>query len=316
MEIVTKSLPMELVPVDEPEDAHPGTFHAIISSQRTDRDGDQLWADEWEQPLPDHVVINGDHDNNHIMSIVGSGQPQLEADRKVHVRGSYAETDFAQDTRKLVNGKHLRTLSCAYREKRGEKGVRRELVNASFVVVPSNVDCVVVESKSHDLQIESNIPEKRPTPLDVKMRKAGDDVVKTFVALTQKELQAMTPQQRVQAIHDMSNELGSQCQYYDGSPLVDGKTFGSTEVVFKWEPTAEELQLCTPTVTLSEDKKSYVLQINDADGRNVFSQDFSAPEAPSPEADHLSADREKEKALALADARFKTFTANSFEEGS
>lgn len=300
MEIVTKSLPMELVPVDEPEDAHPGTFHAIISSQRTDRDGDQLWADEWEQPLPDHVVINGDHDNNHIMSIVGSGQPQLEADRKVHVRGSYAETDFAQDTRKLVNGKHLRTLSCAYREKRGEKGIRRELVNASFVVVPSNVDCVVVESKSHDLQIESNLPAKKPTPLDVKMRKVGDDAVKTFVALTQKELQAMTPEQRTQAIHDMSNELGAQCQYYDGSPLVDGKAY-----------TPEDL-----SIELSRENGKDILHVKDASGNTLVSQEIPmAPAAPSSEADHLAADQaEKEKALALADARFKEFAAD-IEEG-
>ncbi len=90
MEISIKSLPMELQPVNEPADAYPGTFHAIVSSPRLDRDGDQLWADEWEQPLPDHVVINGDHDNNHIMSIVGSGKPILEGDNKIHVRGYYA----------------------------------------------------------------------------------------------------------------------------------------------------------------------------------------------------------------------------------
>lgn len=138
-----------MVPV-EGEEAGPGTFHAIVSSEKQDRDGDELWAGEWEQPLPEHIVINGDHDNQHIMSTVGSGPPTLEADNKIHVRGTYAETQFAQETRKLVNGKHLRSLSCAYREKTTTKGVSRELVNASFVVVPSNTDCVVLDSKSFE----------------------------------------------------------------------------------------------------------------------------------------------------------------------
>ncbi len=228
------------------------------------------------------------------------------------------ETDFAQDTRKLAkpgpNGSppHLQTLSCAYREKRGEKGIRRELVNASFVVVPSNVDCVVVESKSHEFVVETDMPAKKPTPLDV--AKSGKDAVKTFVALAQKDLQAMTPGQRTQAIHDMSNELGAQCQSYNGSPLVDGKASG-TSLVEKWTPTKEELEKCTPSIILGDDGK-YVLQVKDADGKTVVTQEFSqATEATLPEADHADQAEDKEKAMALAKARFGVFTADSLEEG-
>lgn len=148
MDIQVKSMTAELVPVENDDTSGPGALHVIASTERRDRDGDQLWADEWEQPLPEHVQVIGDHDNNHILSTVGSGTPTLEADNKIHVRGSYAETQYAQDVRKLVNGKHLRNLSVAYREKRGQKGVSRELINVSFVNVPSNVEAVVVESKS------------------------------------------------------------------------------------------------------------------------------------------------------------------------
>lgn len=171
MNIELKSLQAELVPVADENDSGPGTFHAIISSEKRDRDGDQLWADEWETPLPDHIQIVGDHDNNHIMSTIGSGAPTFK-DGKIHVEGAYADTDYAQNARKLVNGKHLRHLSVAYREKRGEKGaVSRELINASFVNVPSNTDAVVLESKSANLDGQGS----------------------------------------AQAIHDMAHAMGAEC---------------------------------------------------------------------------------------------------------
>lgn len=148
MDISLKSLAAELVPIDDEANDPVGSFHAIITSPKLDRDGDELWAEEWEQPLPDHIQIVGDHDNSHIMSTIGSGPPVMESDNKIHVRGTYATTGYAQDARKLVNGKHLRHLSVAYREKTNSKGVSRELINASFVNVPSNTDAVVLESKS------------------------------------------------------------------------------------------------------------------------------------------------------------------------
>lgn len=267
-EVVVKSAMAEMVPVDGDEsDSGPGHFHAIISSQKRDRDGDQLWADEWEQPLPDHIVINGDHDNNHIMSTVGSGPPTLESDNKIHVRGDYAETQFAQDTRKLVNGKHLRTLSCAYREKPGEKGVRRELINASFVLVPSNTDCVVVDSKSYEIKI---------TPADMPK------------TLQRKDIDP-TPQQRIQMVHDLSLDLGAQCttdemfgdmKKYSGSVLPGGFT-AEVEV----------------------DKDCSVLEVKDAVGNILMTHRFSqAPEA-HPDGSDSTADPAKDaEALARAKA--------------
>lgn len=156
--IVTKAMAAELIPVDDGSDPV-GSFHAIISSEKRDRDGDQLWANEWETPLPEHIQIIGDHDNHHIMSTIGSGPPTLESDNKIHVRGNYATTSYAQDARKLVNGKHLRHLSVAYRETTTQKGVTRELVNASFVNVPSNTEAVVLESKSAELSGDTLLSE-------------------------------------------------------------------------------------------------------------------------------------------------------------
>jgi hypothetical protein len=78
-----------------------------------------------EAALPEHVVINNDYDNMRVGSIVGSGKSMLETDNKIHVRGAWADMSAAQDTRKLINGKHLRNLSCAYRDKRWEGSYAR-----------------------------------------------------------------------------------------------------------------------------------------------------------------------------------------------
>lgn len=171
-DIQLKAMAAELVPIENETGSGPGALHIIASSPKLDRDGENLWADEWETPLPDHVQIVGDHDNNHILATVGSGVPTLEADNKIHVRGSYADTDHAQQVRKLVNGKHLRHLSVAFREKRTQKGVARELINVSFVNVPSNTDCVVLDSKSLGL------PDEMKTMLDDVVKDALKDTLK------------------------------------------------------------------------------------------------------------------------------------------
>lgn len=245
MDIQLKTMAATVVPVEGDEnDSGPGSLHVIASSPKLDRDGETLWADEWEQPLPDHIQIIGDHKNNEILSTVGSGTPTLESDNKIHVRGTYATTTYAQEVRKLVNGKHLRHLSAAFREKRSQKGVLRELINASFVNVPSNTDAVVLESKSYDGR------------------------QKEFAEMVVKELTAMTQADRLQAIHDMSYNLGAQC-------------FNAIE---------------TGDVKAVDDKELYIKQ---DDGTFVLYKEFSqAPEAP-PEGADPTADQAKEDTAAL-----------------
>lgn len=271
MDIQLKSMTAVLEPQQDEADDPVGTFHAIISTEKRDRDGDQLWADEWEQPLPEHIQIIGDHDNNHIMSTIGSGPPTLEPDKKIHVRGTYATTTFAQDARKLVNGKHLRTLSVAYREKKGEKGVTRELVNASFVNVPSNTDAVVVESKSH-------------TPNDMPgARKPSGELSDETKSLIQDIVKQTLKSAGVAYIEK------------------DVELFGGGQVVLD-----RLTQLGLEILVNEKDSTITVKQKDNVLGTHKFSQ---APEAPSKEADP-PADTAKEKALALARVKTRTFTAD------
>lgn len=132
-------------------DDGPGTFEVVLSDSKLDRDGDVLLPNEWELPLPSHITFVNDHDHN-VGSVVGSATPTLEGD-KIVCRGTYARTQAGQDTRMLVKDRHLTHVSVAYREKRDRKSnsVSRELINGSFVVVPSNTNAKVLASKSFGL---------------------------------------------------------------------------------------------------------------------------------------------------------------------
>jgi hypothetical protein len=229
MDIQLKTMAATLVPVEGDEsDSGPGSLHVIASSPKRDRDGETLWADEWEQPLPDHVQIIGDHKNNEILSTVGSGVPTLESDNKIHVRGSYADTTYAQEVRKLVNGKHLRHLSAAFRD-----------------------------SKSYD----------------------GKQ--KAFAEMVVKELSNMTQADRLQAIHDMSFNLGAQC--FNAIETGDVKDAGMPLVQKYYEGLA---------------KMGYEVILK-RDGNVIEVKEFpQAPEAPPQGADP-TADQAEEDTAAL-----------------
>jgi hypothetical protein len=148
MDITTKAVSATITDTSTSADDFPGTFMVELSNESLDRDGDTLKADEWEQPLPDQITFVNDHTHK-MASVVGSAKPSLE-DGKIICRGDWAETQNGQDTRKVI--KHVPYTSVAYREKRDRKSgnVSRELINGSFVVVPSNPKAKVLASKGFD----------------------------------------------------------------------------------------------------------------------------------------------------------------------
>lgn len=148
MDILTKAVSATITDTSTSADDFPGTFMVELSNESLDRDGDTLKADEWETPLPEQITFVNDHTHK-MASVVGSAKPTLE-DGKIICRGDWAETQNGQDTRKVI--KHVPYTSVAYREKRDRKAgtVSRELINGSFVVVPSNPKAKVLASKSFD----------------------------------------------------------------------------------------------------------------------------------------------------------------------
>jgi hypothetical protein len=148
MEIITKAVNATIEDTSATADEFPGTFLVELSNESLDRDGDTLKADEWETPLPQQITFVNDHTHK-MANVVGSATPELVGG-KIMCKGEWAATANAQDTRKVI--KHVPYVSVAYREKHDRKAgtVSRELVNGSFVVVPSNVRAGVLASKSVD----------------------------------------------------------------------------------------------------------------------------------------------------------------------
>ena len=103
MDIKTKTIEATIEDVEG--SSGPGEFTVALATPDLDRDGDELTADGWEMPLPEHITFVNDHTHK-VNSVVGSAKPTLEGENII-CRGTYAETDNAQDTRKLVRGKHI-----------------------------------------------------------------------------------------------------------------------------------------------------------------------------------------------------------------
>lgn len=146
MNVVEKSVDAAVNPV---ESEHPnGEFEVILSTEDLDRDKENLWIDEWEQPLPDKIHIDGDHGRT-LEKTVGSAVPVIEGDKLIG-KGIYAGTPYAQMVRQLVNEGHINSVSVTFSEKKDQKdnSVRRELLNAAFVAIPANPKAVVVSSKA------------------------------------------------------------------------------------------------------------------------------------------------------------------------
>jgi hypothetical protein len=135
------------------DDAFPGTFRVVLSTPDQDRDGDTLLPDEWKMPLPDRITFDSDHGMS-VATTVGSGVPSIDKDGRLIVDGEFSSLPRAQETRTLVNEKHITKTSVAFMtvpstEKGAPKGAKlRELLNGAFVAVPSNDHAEVLDSKS------------------------------------------------------------------------------------------------------------------------------------------------------------------------
>jgi hypothetical protein len=128
-----------------------GEFSLILSTDGTDRDGENLWAAEWAE-LPAKCHLDSDHAFSKGQSVpftVGSGVPEITENGDLQVTGSYAGTDHGQLVRQLVKEGHVWQASVAYQEHEDDDGnVTRELLNGSIVGVPSNPEAVITSSKA------------------------------------------------------------------------------------------------------------------------------------------------------------------------
>lgn len=143
------------------DSAEVGTFEVILSTPTADRDGEEVKAEEWKAPLPDHITFDVDHGMS-VATTVGSGVPTLDDKGRLIVRGRWASTPLAQQTRALVNEDHIRTVSVAFLRLAEKDGApQRELLNGAFVSVPANAEALILNSKSLQDQL-AQPPEEDP----------------------------------------------------------------------------------------------------------------------------------------------------------
>lgn len=175
----------EVKAVKEPTNPN-GEWEAILSAPTLDRDGEVIAKGAFD-PLPDSIPIHAFHAFD---DPIGRGEPFYEDD-VLKARGGFASTLRAQEIKTLVQEGVIANMSVGFmaaeREERdGTPTVTKaELLEASFVSVPSNREAAVLMAKGY-------------------LEKVG-------------ARNNATDSERLQAIHDLSVANGAECKSAEGT---------------------------------------------------------------------------------------------------
>jgi HK97 family phage prohead protease len=130
-----------------------GEFEVILSAETLDRDGEIIDAKAFE-PLPESIPFHAFHD---FHDPIGRGVPFYDGDI-LKARGTFASTPRAQEIRTLVSegviGHTSVGFMAATRKGKGDDATPHvtsgELLEGSFVSVPSNRDAAVLAAKEFE----------------------------------------------------------------------------------------------------------------------------------------------------------------------
>lgn len=137
--------------LESSDDSPNGSFEATISAPSIDRDGEVIDAGAFD-PLPASIPILADH-LGEVRSLVGRAVPYYEGET-LKAKGSFASHEFAQYVRGLLTEAMLDTMSVGFMPPKrtiieGTPHITKsELLEASFVVIPSNRDALVNTAKA------------------------------------------------------------------------------------------------------------------------------------------------------------------------
>ena len=128
-----------------------GEFEVVLSAQTVDRDGEVIDAKAFE-PLPDSIPFHAFHD---FHDPIGRAVPYYDGD-VLKARGAFASTPRAQEIRTLVSEGVIGHTSVGFMSavrKDAEDAphiTKGELLEGSFVSVPSNREAAVLMAKEFD----------------------------------------------------------------------------------------------------------------------------------------------------------------------
>lgn len=129
-----------------------GEFEIVMSTDAVDRDGESIVKGAFD-PLPESIPVHAFHDFN---DPVGRAVPSYDENGRLVGRGFFASTPRAQEIRQLVADGvigHTSVGFMAAERKDGKDGgapeiTGAELLEVSFVSVPSNRDAAVLAVKT------------------------------------------------------------------------------------------------------------------------------------------------------------------------
>lgn len=136
-----------------------GEFEAILSAPTLDRDNEVIDSGAFE-PLPASIPVHAYHD---FTDPVGRGVPYYE-DGVLKLRGVYASTSRAQEIRTLVAEGVITNMSVGFMSAQKTMSddevshiVKAEILEGSFVSIPSNREAAVLAAKDYAEQAEAKM---------------------------------------------------------------------------------------------------------------------------------------------------------------
>lgn len=155
---MNKSFALAEVKTVDGSKAPGGEFEAILSAPTLDRDGEVIEAEAFakhEMGLPPSVPVHAYHD---FSDPIGRGVPEYR-DGTLYIKGFFASTPRAQEIRTLVAEGVIAHMSVGFMppERKDVDGVTHitaaELLEGSFVSIPSNREAAVLAVKGYSSEI-------------------------------------------------------------------------------------------------------------------------------------------------------------------
>lgn len=173
-----------------------GEFEIIMSTDAVDRDGESIVKGAFD-PLPESIPVHAFHD---LHDPVGRAVPSYNDKGQLVGRGFFASTPRAQEIRQLVADGVIGHTSVGFMaaERKSTDGapeiMSAELLEVSFVSVPSNREAAILAVKEYDAQ--------------------GSKATKG---------------DRLQSIHDLAVQNGATCVAADAGKSFESPTEPTTE---------------------------------------------------------------------------------------
>lgn len=166
-ETLAKKLVKALEKVNIKEVKGNGTFEVIATTEGVDRDGEIILVDGWdfENYMKNPIILWG-HNYWDMNAVIGSATEIVKEDKRIIVKGIFANTEYGQQARQLYEDGILKTVSVGFipRERTANVITKAELLELSFVSVPSNPDATSLSKLVKFSKNYKSAPEIEGTP--------------------------------------------------------------------------------------------------------------------------------------------------------